>query len=519
MELYVDIFKETYPYSKTWQFGIGNDHAYTLTRKDVCEYLKFVKKELGFKFLRFHGIFDDDMHIYQRLSDFPLFSKMAKANKIVEINFKQVGVVLDNILNAGFKPYIELSFMPSALASKNVLGFHYKNNITPPKSYKKWADFIKQFIIFLIERYGLTEIKKWYFEVWNEPDIQVIFFRGTKDEYFKLYKATVNAIKSISKDIKVGGPSTSGCVWIEDFIKFCEEENLPYDFISTHHYPGDGFGNNFGPERFKEIKEKINYMAKNGGRISTAMRDFFFHPTEYVKYPKDILTEKDKKLRALVPNKPIYISEWNVLAVYAAPIHDEKMAASFIIKTALDTKNILDGHMFWCLSDYFEEQFLINKPFHGGFGILNNNGIPKPNFYAFKILNMLYKNRFDVNCDKIKCSCFKKENKLQILLYEFDFDYYKNETNDINIRLNNKIKKACVSYINDVYCNPKKYWEELGSPEVLSNAQVEKIKNETKLTKLPLDYSTNNNETILNVKLSTNDVILIEVELGDENGL
>lgn len=70
------------------------------------------------------------------------------------------------------------------------------------------------------------------------------------------------------------------------------------------------------------------------------------------------------------------------------------MAASFIIKNCLETKDICDGHMFWCLSDFFEEQFLIHKPFHGGFGLLNNDGIPKPNFYAFKILSQLYPKRF-----------------------------------------------------------------------------------------------------------------------------
>lgn len=514
MNLFVDVYKETYPYIKTWQFGIGNDHAYTLTRKDVYEYLKYVQKEIGFKYLRFHGIFDDDMHIYQRLSDFPLFAKMPKANQIVELNFKEVGVVFDNILAAGFKPFVELSFMPSALASKKIFGFHYKNNITPPKSYKRWKAFIKEFIMFLIARYGLEEVKTWYFEVWNEPDIKVIFFRGTKEDYFKLYETTVEAIKSVSTEIRVGGPSTSGCLWISDFVKFCDENNIQYDFISTHHYPGDGFGNNFGPERFKEIRENILKMGREKKSITEAMRKFFFHPEEYTKYPLNILVEKDLKTAEVAKNKPLIISEWNVLSVYGAPVHDEKMSASFIIDYTLATKDICTGNMFWCLSDLFEEQFLLHKPFHGGFGLLNNNGIPKPNFYAFKILNKLYDKRFDVSNENIKCSCFKKDNKLQILLYNFDFDYYKHKEENVNLIINNKIISAQVAYINDNYTNPKRIWQELGEPNNLTKDEVYKIKVESSLKNIPLDFEIKENNTNLKVKLSTNDVILIEVELG-----
>ena len=515
MKLLIDVNKKTYPYSKNWQFGVGNDHAYTITRKDVCEYLKYVHSELGFKYLRFHGIFDDDMHIYQRLSDFPLFSKMPKANEVKEINFKQVAVVLDNILEAGFKPFVELSFMPSALASKKIVGFHYKNNITPPKSYRRWQEFIKLFIEFIIARYTLEEVKTWYFEVWNEPDIQIIFFRGSQEEYFKLYKMTAKAIKSVSPELKVGGPSTSGCLWIEDFVNFCQKEKAPYDFVSTHHYPGDGFGNNFGPERFKEIREKIQKMAREGGSVSEAMRDFFFHPKEYKNYPADILVEKDKHLREIVKDKPIFISEWNVLAVYAAPLQDEKMAASFIIKNCLDTKDICDGHMFWCLSDFFEEQFLIHKPFHGGFGLLNNEGIPKPNFYAFKILSKLYNERFDVSEDYIKCSCFKEGNKLQILLYNFDFDYNKKEEHNLTLVINGQAEKAQVSYINDTCTNPKHEWEKLGSPAVLTKEEINLIKTNGALKATPLPFYLQNGQTNLNVSLCTNDVAFIEVELGE----
>lgn len=513
MNISIDANAKTYKFNKGFKFGIGNDHAATLTRKDVYEYLKFVQKEIGFKYLRFHGIFDDDMHIYQRLSDFPLFNKMPEADKIKEINFKQVGVVLDNVLEAGFKPYIELSFMPSALASKKAYGFHYKNNISKPKSYHKWAEFITLFINYLIARYTLEEVKTWLFEVWNEPDLKAIFFRGSQADYFKLYSVTAKAIKKVNKELKVGGPVTSGCLWLEDFISYCKSNNVPYDFISTHHYPGDGFGNNFGPERFAEMKEKIVGLAKAGADISETMTSLFFHPEEYKNYPLGILTKKDKEARALVGNIPLYITEWNSTSVYGAPIHDEKMSACFIVKTMLDSSGICNGYMFWCLSDYFEEQFLINKPFHGGFGILTNNGIPKPNFYAFKILNSLYENRLETPKTKgIEYAAFIKDNRIQILIYNYDNDYYKHEEEDISITINKQISEASVSYINDKYTNPKALWQRLGSKNNLSKEEVSYIKNNSKPEKMALDYIYAKNFTKIKLRISTNDVILIEVK-------
>ena len=208
MKITIDRNGKTTPTNFTWQFGVGSDHAFQLHRADMCEHVRLAHEELGFKYIRFHGIFDDDMLCVQQLSDCNLFHAMPHGKEIAEVNFLQVAKVYDNVLACGMKPFVELSFMPSALASGKRTGLRYKNNITMPKSLAKWREFITAFIKFLLHRYGKEEVASWYFEVWNEPDLG-IFFKGKQQDYFRLYEATARAIKKVDKDLRVGGPSTS----------------------------------------------------------------------------------------------------------------------------------------------------------------------------------------------------------------------------------------------------------------------------------------------------------------------
>lgn len=242
MKISVDVNAKTVNTDYCWQFGIGNDHAYQLLRTDVCEHIKLAHDEIGFKYIRFHGIFCDDMLVIQKLSDLDAFKALPQSDKITELSFKQIATALDNVLKCGYKPFLELSFMPGALVSENMTGLRYKNNITMPQSLIKWCVLIEKFTYFLLERYGTKEVESWYFEVWNEPDLP-IFFAGAMSDYFSLYAATARTIKSVNDKLRVGGPSTSACKWIGEFTNFCNKNEIPYDFISTHHYPGDAFGN------------------------------------------------------------------------------------------------------------------------------------------------------------------------------------------------------------------------------------------------------------------------------------
>ena len=514
MRITIDKNIGTVPTDFSWQIGFGNDHAYQLHRTDVCEHIKLAHDELGIKYIRCHGIFDDDMLTYQRMGDCRMFRSVPFNNKIEEINFRQVGHVYDNLLACGVKPFVELSFMPSALASGKKLGLRYDPNITMPKSLVTWGEYIKKFIHFLIDRYGADEVETWYFEVWNEPDLDC-FFAGTKKDYFKLYEATVRAIKEVSPKLRVGGPSTSACLWIEDFLNFCKENNVPCDFVSTHHYPGDAFGNFVNFKNVKQMFSSAMDAVKNHKPLSDTMTNMFFLPDDFIRWDKGTLARMDDEAKGKVGDMPLFITEWNSMAVFGSPVHDEKYSAAFVVKSCMDLNNTLGGYMFWCCSDIFEEQFMLPKPFVGSFGIVSNDGIPKPNFWGFKILSQLYNKRLTLPMrtnEAVEYAAFVDGDKTQVLVYAQDQDYFKNETYEISIVVNCKATSVTVQRIDDIHCNPKAEWIRLGKPDNLTPTQVAQIKEKTALKAENVDFVSENEETRINLSIKTNDVVLLNIE-------
>ena len=232
------------PHKKHWQFCVGSGHALLALRTDYAKQLKFIHDSLGIERVRFHGIFCDDMRTFNDLS---MQMNIEGAGQFAEYNFNACAAAYDNVLEAGMKPFVELSFMPEKLALKEEGrpmkgGFFYRPNIVPPADYDAWRDYLQEFIRFLQKRYGEEEIRSWYFEVWNEPDLPFVFWNGSREEYFRFYAETVRAIKDIDSGIRVGGPSTSGSKWISSFLDYCAENSVPADFVSTHQYAGDPLG-------------------------------------------------------------------------------------------------------------------------------------------------------------------------------------------------------------------------------------------------------------------------------------
>lgn len=149
------------PHKRHWQFCVGSGHALLALRHDWVKQLKFIHDTLGIERVRFHGIFCDDM---RTINDLSMQMAVSGAEQFAEYNFNACAAAYDNILEAGMKPFVELSFMPEKLALKEEGrpmkgGFFYKPNIVPPADYAAWRDYIQAFIRFLISRYGMEEIE------------------------------------------------------------------------------------------------------------------------------------------------------------------------------------------------------------------------------------------------------------------------------------------------------------------------------------------------------------------------
>lgn len=273
----------TKPVPQLYKKSIASCHAYLTLREDWREQVREVQKNIGFEYMRFHGIFMDMVGVYSESAGKPVY------------NFVNVDKIYDFLLDNGCKPFVEMSFMPREL-SKNpeARAFTYDMSYSLPKSWDAWADLIHHFVLHLIDRYGIDEVRTWPFEVWNEPDLRGVFWDGDMNDYFKLYESAVRAIKAIDDQIMVGGPATSKNLWIKEFLDFCDHEKVPVDFVSTHHYCADW-------------------------SLSTGV------PTENIRYRgqpqmrKDVDYVKNIIAQSAFPNLDLHYTEWNV-----SPCHEDR---------------------------------------------------------------------------------------------------------------------------------------------------------------------------------------------------
>jgi xylan 1,4-beta-xylosidase len=217
------------PLPHVWEHTVGSGHAPLALRADYQRQLARAHRELGFSHVRFHGIFGEDMGTLVREDDTLIYS------------FFNADQIFDFLLSIGVRPFVELSFMPTALSSGDTTVFRYRGNVTPPKSYASWETLIRTTVAHWVERYGVDEVRRWYFEVWNEPNLAA-FWTGSQTEYFRLYEHAARAIKSVDSALVVGGPATASNAWIAPFLDHCDAHDVPVDFVSTHHYPTDAFG-------------------------------------------------------------------------------------------------------------------------------------------------------------------------------------------------------------------------------------------------------------------------------------
>lgn len=506
----LDYNGETRAVSKHWQFCVGSGHAALAHRCDYMEQLKIVHDELGIERVRFHGVFDDDMHVCEKLSDhLPAVSR----NKTKLYNFHQVASIYDRLLEIGVKPFVELGFMPSALASGKKTIFYYKGNVTLPKKTDEWQDFIRAFVRFLLSRYGKEEVRSWYFEVWNEPNLGC-FFKGDMQDYYRLYAATVRALKSVDEHLQVGGPATTCSRHLPEFLAFCEKENVPVDFVTTHQYPTDALGHALNRERLQQIKKLKTQPPDTSMR--SLLQPIFDNVNDFTPDLKGYMTRETKRARSEVGDLPLFYTEWSISSNCVAAIHDTPRAASFLVKTVLDNQGMIDGSSYWTFSDIFEELFFFPDPFCGGFGLLTIDGIRKPAFWAMKLLAALPDNRYclPITDKDVEMTAFRAENgNLFFMLYAQNFeDAHKNYTVSLSVENAPRFGQAVLQRVNSRSGNPAALWEEMGKPAVLSNDAFEKLQAASQITTEVLPLHNTDPRTTLDITVEDNEVVLVELQ-------
>ena len=372
------------PLNTFFKTSVGAGRANEGLRADWQQQLAQVKQDAGFHFIRMHGLLTDDMGVYR-----------IDSQGREQYNFHYVDVLYDYILSIGMKPFVELGFMPSALASGDKTIFWWRGNVTPPHSYDKWEKLVQTLVEHWTKRYGAEEVASWYFEVWNEPNLDG-FWAGTQAEYFKLYAHAARAIKRVDSRYRIGGPATAGAAWIPEMIAYANRHKVPLDFVSTHAYGvHQGFLDEYGTTG--------TVLAKDEWAVSG-----------------DVLKNRQEIAASPMPGLELHYTEWSSSYTPADPMHDSYHSAAYILQKLKQVGDAVQSMSYWVFTDIFEEAGPRFEAFHGGFGLMNTQGIKKPAYFAYQFLNQLGPDELR-NADQQSFAARDAQGNVQVLLWDFTY--------------------------------------------------------------------------------------------------
>lgn len=470
-----------------WSVGTCAGRANEGLRTSWVEQLRRVHNECGFQYLRMHGLFDDDMCVYfEDKNGKPIY------------NWQYIDEVYDRMLAIGVRPFVELSFFPELIAKENSLRqMWYRNCISfDAAKLPKWKALVQAFTQHVVDRYGLDEVRQWYFEVWNEPNLNMTpkagFFEGTKSNYFALYKVSAEAVKAVNSELRVGGPATSNFIadcrhdgevldnmksvfypqdkinkqqwkgiWIEEFLEYCAKNGLPVDFISTHAYPTD------------YALDPVSGRGKDAVRYVHSLHD-------------DLTWLRNTIAKSKYPQAEIHITEWNTSPNSRDNMHDNLPPAAYIVKANLENLGMANSVMYWTFTDIFEEKGGGQQPFHGGFGMLTFQGWTKPSFHAYRMLHQLG-DRLLYNEDPLCVTADTRSGKVTVLAFNYPQEYIDcvPKSSDVKNYMNASTKKVefrlehlpanaifAIETLDDTHGNAIRAYQQIGSPSAPTREQT-----------------------------------------------
>jgi xylan 1,4-beta-xylosidase len=350
--LALDAARPGAPVDRFFDLSIGSDYPGTLIRADSQAQLKTAVDELGFRYIRFHAIFHD------------VLGTVTVVDGKTVYDWTGVDRLYDALLAKGVRPFVELGFTPDALKTSDQTIFYWKGNSSHPR-LDGWRDLVDAFIRHVRQRYGAEEVRQWFFEVWNEPNLDGFWEKADQRAYFELYDVTARAIKAIDPTLRVGGPSTAGAAWVPAFLAHVKESGVCVDFVTTHTYGVDG-----------------GFLDEKGQQDTKLSAS----PDAIVG---DVRRVREQIKASAFPNLPLYFTEWSTSYTPRDSVHDSHVSAAYILEKLKRVEGLAQGMSYWTYSDLFEEPGPPTAPFQGGFGLMNPQGIRKPAWFAYKYLNAI----------------------------------------------------------------------------------------------------------------------------------
>jgi xylan 1,4-beta-xylosidase len=468
----IDPQGEKTPFPHFWEQMFGSGRAILTLRESYRNDLRAVKSVSDFQYVRFHAIFHDEVGVY---------NEDEHGNPVY--NFSYADQIYDGLLANGVRPFVEISFMPKKLAfNPDALHpFWYKQNVSPPKSMDRWDDLIRHFAQHLVDRYGIDEVSKWYFEVWNEPNID--FWNGIprQQSYFDLYAHTARDLKSVSPQLRVGGPATAAAAWIGEFLKFTADNHVPVDFVSTHAYADDTVENLLGTDEAIPMDDRVcRALEKVHNQIKSSA----------------------------TPNLPLFLTEWNTQGTMGA--RDTIFMGPALANTVRECDGLAGMMSFWTFSDVFEEGGPIAKPFVGMFGLRAKGGINKPVYYAYELLHELGSERL-TNSSRDVIATRSANGEIEVAAWNLvDPGAQGTDKNiDLEFRHVPGDAHASVQQLDADHGNVLKEYAAMGSPLDPTPKQVDQL---NRATALPAPGEQRLNGGRLEITLPADSLVLIKVQ-------
>ena len=437
--LTLDATAPAHPFPHFWEHMFGSGRAVLSLRESYREDLRTVRSATALKYVRFHAIFHDELGLYTE-----------GPHGEPRFNFSYIDQVYDGLLANGVRPIVELSFMPRQLARRDIRqSFWYRPVVSPPKDYARWDALITAFARHLLERYGIDEVSQWYFEVWNEPNLDFWAGEPKQATYWTLYDHTARALKAVDARLRVGGPATAQAAWVSAFIRHVHDEHVPVDFVSTHVYGDDTAKDVFGStERIPRHRMVCRAVEKVHEEIRASA----------------------------APTLPLIWTEFNASWSNHTEVTDAPYMGPWLAETVRQCDGLLQDMSYWTFSDVFEEQGVVKTPFYGGFGLLAAGGIPKPAFNAFALLHKLGTQRLAGDADG---SLFTRrdDGALVLALWNYVDVGAAGAPRTVVLRLSHSdARTAAVQTLDRRHGNARVAYERMGAPRYLTQRQLTELR-------------------------------------------
>jgi xylan 1,4-beta-xylosidase len=440
--------------------------------------------------------------------------------------------VFDTFHAAGVKPLVEIGFMPKALSTHPdpyrhnfPQGSIYTGWAYPPKDYQKWSDLVFQFVRHLRSRYGDAEVKTWLWEVWNEPDID--YWKGTPDEFFRLYDFSVDAVLRALPEVRIGGPDSTGpanpkaAEFLRAFLGHCARQKnyatgkigARLDFISFH---PKGSPKWMGDHVQMGIARQLASIQA-GFKIVSSFNEWRNTPI--------ILGESDPEGCAACSARNNPQNSYRNGPLYAA--YEAETLFHTLALARIERANLL-GSVTWAFE--FEDQ-----PYFEGFRELATNGLDKPVLNAFRMFGLLGRNRVQVTSPdalstenvvqagvrthpEINAIASRNDHEIAILLWSYHDDDLLAPASPIDLTITglpSTVTRGLLEHfrVDFGHSNSFAAWNQMGSPQTPSPEQYGELESAGQLQFLnsPVWIPINKGNTHLSFTLPRQAVSLVRI--------